>query len=327
MTEEIDFKELIKNRIPISEKDEYMHDFEKVFGKFPRYHNESWYFNFIDRPNRVFFVTRLSLHMDKNKSRILCLLVVDGKNNTYFNEIPLEKLPNKWEFDKKIKYYCIKPMEQWKLVFEDQKFKLDVDMKGRFPIFNSADAEDPEEFIKKYGEELLKVVAQEHYEQPMIATGTLELKKKGKVYEMRNISGYGHRDHSYGIRHWVRIDNWNWVAAQFEDETFIIVRSELLGKIMQFGTIFTKGKENAILEKVEVSTKTKDDGKTPVSSVFTLTDKKGNIRTVESKTIHSMYLPLPSRSGKTEIFEQVAIFKCEGKEGDGISEYLISTRD
>ena len=30
--------------------------------------------------------------------------------------------------------------------------------------------------------------------------------------------------------------------------------------------------------------------------------------------------------GFTEIFEQVVIFTCEGKEGDGISEYLISTR-
>ena len=161
----------------------------------------------------------------------------------------------------------------------------------------------------------------------MLATGTLDLKKKGEIYETRNIKGFGHRDHSWGIRKWVQIDGWNWVSAQFEDETINFIRSELLGKSPQNGVIFSKGKDNAIIEKVEVTTKTKDDGKTPVSSTFVLTDKEGNERTLESKTIHSSYLPLKSRTGLTEIFEQVAIFTCEGKEGDGVSEYLISTRE
>ena len=75
------------------------------------------------------------------------------------------------------------------------------------------------------------------------------------------------------------------------------------------------------------TTITKEDKKTPVSSTFFLTDKKGNKRTLESKTIFSKYLPLKSKTGFTEIFEQVAIFTSNGKEGDGISEYLISTRD
>ena len=327
MTEEINFEEWIKKRVDMSEKDEYMHDFGKDLGKFPRYHNESWYFNFIDRSNRVFFVTRLSLHMDKNKSRILLLLVVDGKSNNYFNEISVEKMPSNWEFDNKVKYYCIKPMNQWRVKYEDKKFNLDITFEGRFPVFNLAEVEDHKTIIKKYGEELLKVAAQEHYEQPMIATGTLDLKKRGEVYETRNIKGFGHRDHSWGIRKWVQIDRWNWVSAQFEDETINFIKSDLLGKSPQTGVIYSKGKDNIIIDKIEVNTKTKDDGKTPVSSTFVLTDKEGKKRTLESKTIFSQYLPLPSRTGKTEIFEQVAIFTCDGKEGDGISEYLISTRD
>jgi hypothetical protein len=265
--------------------------------------------------------------MDKNKSRVLALLVVDDKSKTYFKEIPLEKVPGNWEFDKSLKYYCIKPMEQWRVVFEDNKFNLDVTLKGRFKVFSSAEAEDPKEFIKKYGKEVFKVAIQEHYEQPMIATGTLELKKKGEVYETRAIKGFGNRDHSWGIRHWVQIDNWNWASAQFEDETVIIARSVMLGKVIQFGVIYSKGKENRIIDKIEVSTKTEEDGKTPVSSTFKLTDRQGIEITIKSKTIFSMYLPLPSRSGKTEIYEQVAIFDWDGKEGDGISEYLMSTRD
>ena len=86
MTEEIDFEELIKNRVDLSEKDEYMHD----LGEFPRYHNESWYFNFIDRPNNVFFITRLSIHMDKNKSQSsIKIEIVINKN---YKQILLDSL-------------------------------------------------------------------------------------------------------------------------------------------------------------------------------------------------------------------------------------------
>ena len=327
MSDDLNLEELIKNRAPMKEKDEYMHDIKKEMGIFPRYHNESWYFNFIDRPNKVYFVTRLSLHMDKNKSRLLLLLIIDDKDNSYYNEVTLEKMPPNWEFDDKLKYYCIKPMDEWRVKYEDKKVNLDITFKGRFPVFNLADVEDPKTLFEKYGEELLKVAAQEHYEQPMIATGTLSLKKKGETYQKRNIKGFGHRDHSWGIRKWVQIDGWNWVSAQFEDETINFVKSNLLGKSPQSGVIYSKDKENVIIEQIEVITKTKEDEKTPVSSTFILTDKEGNKRTLESKTIFSKYLPLKSRTGLTEIFEQVAIFTCDGKEGDGISEYLISTRN
>jgi len=327
MSDDLKFEELIKKRGPMTERDEYMHDFVKELGNFPRYHNESWYFNFIDRPNKVYFVTRLSLHMDKNKSRLLLLLIIDDKDKSYYNEISLEKMPTNWEFDDKLKYYCVKPMDEWRVKYEDKNVILDINLKGRFPVFNLAEVEDPKTILEKYGEELLKIAAQEHYEQSMIATGSLGLKKRGEVFESRAIKAFGHRDHSWGIRKWVQIDGWNWVSAQFEDETINFVKSDLLGKSPQSGVIYSKGKENEIIEKIEVNTKTKEDGKTPTSSTFILTDKKGNKRTLESKTIYSKYLPLKSRTGITEIFEQVAVFTCDGKEGDGISEYLISTRD
>ena len=326
MTEEINFRDLIEKRVPISDKDEYFHDLEKELGIFPPHHNESWYFNFIDRKNKIYFITRLSVHMDTKKSRILVLLVINGKKTTYFNEISLEKLPEKWEFDKRLKYYCIKPMNQWRITYNDRKFNLDITIDGRFPVLNYGDIEDIKATIEKYGEDFLKVAAQEHYEQPTIVNGTVELKKKREVYKTWEIKGaYGQRDHSWGIRKWIQIDGWNWVSAQFDDKTVNFFKSRLLDITPQKGVIFSK-EGNTIIEKIEVSTKTKEDGKTPVSSTFILTDKDGNKRTVESETIFSIYLPLPSKVGITEIFEQIAIFRCEGQEGIGISEYLISTR-
>jgi len=323
MTKEKKLIRQVNKGFELSEMDEYMHD----WGKFPPFHNESWYFNFIDRPNRVFFITRLAFEMGKKKSLILLLLVIDGKTKTYFKEIPLEKMPDNWEFDAKIKYDCIKPMKQWRIKFKNSRVNLDINFEGRFPIFNSAEGEDPLVFLKNDQIKTDQVFAQMHYEQPMIATGTLDLKKNGEIIETRNIKGLGHRDHSWGIRDWAGIDAWNWVSAQFEDETINFYRSEALGKVTQNGIIYSKFADNIKIEKIEVTTKTKENEKTPVSSTFILTDKNGKKRILESMTIFSQYLPLPSPKGLTEIFEQVAIFTCDDKEGDGISEYLSSTRD
>jgi len=308
----------IENGTEISEEDEKMHDFKL----FPHHHNESWYFNFIDRPNNIFCISRFSFEMGLKRSRILFIIVIDGEANTYFKEIPLEKMPSNLEFDKRLQYYCIKPMTQWKLCFEDRKVKLDVTFDARFPVFNSATNEDLTETLEKYGVEILDVAAQMHYEQAMKVTGTLILKKQE---ETRQTNCFGHRDHSWGTRDWVNIDGWNWGAAQFADETIGFVRSDVLGKNPQFGFISSK-QGNILIKSVEVSTKTRDDGKTPMASTFILTDQTGRQRMLNSQTIFSLHLPLPSEKGFTEIYEQIVIYTCEGKEGDGISEYLISTK-
>ena len=307
----------LEGGVELTDQDEYMHD----FGTFPAHHNESWYFNFIDRQNNVFFITRLSFEMGKQRSIVMVLLVIDGKMYNHFNVSPVEKMPNNWEFDNKIKVYCIKPMKEWRVTFEDRKFKLDVTLSERFPVHNSA-PEDPLAELEKYGLEMLDVAAQQHYEQGMIATGTLLLKKKD---ETRTIKCFSHRDHSWGTRDWVNIDSWNWVGASFEDTWLNFWRSAVLGKSPQQGVIITED-STVKIEKVEVTTETKEDGKTPISSTFTLTDETGKTFTIVSNTIFSVHLPLPSEKGFTEIFEQVAVFTMEGKEGEGISEYLISTR-
>ncbi|MBD3229321.1 MAG: hypothetical protein GF329_14145 [Candidatus Lokiarchaeota archaeon] len=311
----------LENGIEISEKDEYMHN----WGEFPEHHNESWYFNFIDRKSDVFFITRISFVMGQNKSQIMMILIIDKKINTYLKEIPLEEMPDNLEFDKKIKYYCIKPFDEWRITFEDRKHKLNINLKGRFPVHNSAEGEDPIEMIEEYGLEILDIAGQQHYEQPMIATGTLIEKKKDAK---RNINALGHRDHSWGTRDWVNIDGWNWVDAQFPDMTINFFRSRVFGKTLEYGTIFEENNKT-LIKGVEVSTVTEEDGKTPRVSTFTLTDENGKERSVVSRTIKSLHFPVPGvtkKGGFTEIYEQISVFEYDDKEGDGISEHMISTR-
>ncbi|NVM52469.1 MAG: hypothetical protein HWN66_02115 [Candidatus Helarchaeota archaeon] len=308
----------IENGIEISENDEYKHD----FGSFPPHHNESWYFNFIDRPNNVFLITRWSFEMYDRRSLVMFVLIVDGKITTYFQDISVDSMLDNWEFDKRVKYYCIKPMQQWRVTFEDKKVKMDITFNARFPVFNYLSGEYPIDAIEEYGIELLDVAAQQHYEQGMKATGTLLLKKTD---ETRRINCLGHRDHSWGTRDWVGIDRWYWISAQFEDKTVNITRVEFRGKITHNGFISSKD-GNIVIKKIEVTTETKDDGKTPLTSTFILTDENGNKHTIISHTIFTLHFPVPVKEGFTEVFEQITTFKFEGKEGDGIAEYLISTR-
>lgn len=314
------FLKYLDNGIKISEKDEYMHN----WGKFPDNHNESWYFNAIDLENNFYFITRVSFVMDRNLSQIMMIIGIKGKVHTYFKEIKLEKMPNNWEFDKKIKYYCVKPFEEWRITYEDRKISFDINLKGRFSVHNSLEDEDPIETLEKYGIKLLDVTAQQHYEQPMNATGTITLKKSG---EIMNINCYGQRDHSWGTRDWVNIDNWNWGAAQFDDETINLWRSQVFEKSIESGTIFTEDKNIKIIG-VEVETET-EDGKNPISSTFIITDENENKRKLVSETVYSLHFPVPTKdnsSGFSEIYEQIVKYKCDGKQGSGVSEYMISNR-
>ncbi len=309
----------IENGIEISEKDEFKHD----FGSFPPHHNESWYFNFIDRPKNVFLITRWSFEMHDNRSLVMFVLIIDGKILTYFRDISLKDMPDNWEFDKRVKYYCVKPMQQWRVTFEDKKVKLDVTFDARFQVFNYLSEGYPIDAIEEYGIELLDMAAQQHYEQGMKATGTLYLKETD---ETRKIHCLGHRDHSWGTRDWVGIDRWYWISAQFEDRTVNITRVEFRGKILHNGFISSKN-GNIAIKKIEVTTKTKEDGKTPLSSTFILKDENGTKHSIISNTIFTLHMPVPVKEGFTEVYEQITTFKFEGKEGDGITEYLISTRN
>ncbi|MHA1377192.1 MAG: DUF7064 domain-containing protein [Candidatus Helarchaeota archaeon] len=307
----------LEGGVDITKKDEYKHDFKA----YPPHHNESWYFNLIDTLNNLFIITRISFEMGQKKSRIMLILLLNGKITGYARDyFNIEQMSDTLDFDKKVKYYCIEPMKKWRITYQDRKIDLDVTLKGRFQVYNYLSHNDPLTSIKNLGVDLLERTAQHHYEQGMKATGTLILKKKGKKIK---IDCLGHRDHSWGTRDWVKIDRWNWISAQFEDETINIFKIQFADKYLINGFCSTK-EGNISINSVEISTETKEDGKTPKSSKFLITDEKGRKRTIESETIQSIYLPLPSSEGFAEIFEQIVRFKVDGKNGAGVAEYLLS---
>ena len=312
----------------ISEKDEFKH----ICRNYPEFHNESWYFNFIDFGTNTHGVTRVGYRIGAHEIETMFLLVFekdDDQNNLkYLNRVQVDAFPeNNIYGDDKIKYECLEPMNKWRLTFNDANFEVDVVCEGRFSPYIYMSQENPLEALKKYGMEILQVAATRHYEQGMKVTGVVRRKEKGQIKEERQINCLGHRDHSWGTRNWLLIDKWNWIACQFEDWTINASRVEVFGKIIEQGFISTaEGHER--ITNVEVKTEYGDGGNAsiPKSSIFNITTPVRQF-TLVSKTWKSLYLERPTDRGVTVIHEQIVHFEMGGKKGYGISEYMLSSRN
>jgi len=321
MANSLNIDKLLSLIKPLSPEDEYKHDMleELSLTDYPANWNESWYFNFISKP--ISCISRISFEPQERRSRILCLILLKDKPvNAYINQIAIEGLPEVIG-DNKCRYTLIEPHKKWQIEYGDRKYELKFDCLERFKPFDYFEGRNMKELAGEYLD-LIDTAAQRHYEQACICKGTFVQRKTG---ESMNFEVLGHRDHSWGVRNWVFIDRWNWISAQFDDQTVNIARIEVKDHLLIGGFISTK-KGNKRVENVEIETITEEDGKTPKSSTFTITDQDGKTVTVVSSTRHSIYLPQPTQYGVTEIYEQIVDFKMGTKKAEGISEYLISTR-
>ena len=321
MADSLKLEDLIKLIKPLSDRDEYKHDLleDLKLSEYPPNWNESWYFNFISK--QISCITRISFEPYEKRSRILCLILLDDKPvKAHIDQISIEGLPDVIG-NKRCKYMLIEPHKKWRIEFVDRKYELKFESIGRFKSFDYFEGRRMEEFSTEYLD-LLDTAAQRHYEQACICKGTFTKRKTGESFDFEIL---GHRDHSWGGRDWIYIDKWNWISAQFEDRTVNIARVEVKGHLLIAGFISTKDGNKRVMD-VKVETETKEDGKTPTSSTFTITDQDDQITKVVSKTRHSIHLPQPTKFGVTEVFEQIVDFSLDGMKGEGISEYLISTR-
>ena len=311
----------------ITEKDEFKH----VWRKYPEHHNESWYFNALDFNSNTHIITRVGYRMGQKEIENMFLIVLDkddeSKNLEYFNRFPIDGYPeDDFYGDDKIKYECLEPMKKWHLIFKNEKFDVDLLCEGRFEPYIYMSDEDPMEALKKYGMEILKVAATRHYEQGMKVTGSVKLKKNGKIIDKRQLNCYGHRDHSWGTRDWVLIDGWNWVACQFEDFTMNFAKARALGKVIDQGFISTnEGHEPIIGIEIKTDFGFQGEESVPKSSTFTVTTPTRKF-IITSKTWKSIYITRQTERGSTVVYEQIAHFELEGKKGSGISEYMSSKK-
>ena len=295
----------------ITEKDEHLHT--------PQYRphwRESYYFNAMDPKNNIFTVSTMGYMPNEKTSHYFSVLYVDDKlySHVGFQQLKDEEDIRENPSDGSSCFTLIKENDEWKISLKKRKFKMSYSWKGRFPVY---------EYIG--GWKIPNILMQEHYEQSGIIKGEIKFKDGTR----RVIEGFGHRDHSWGVRDWIYIDNWYWTSVQFENGKMALNTwlNVVRGKKFVHGFISTE-KENIAIKSVEVETSFKENNlNKPQTTIFTLKDENDNEHILKAETRYLITLPQSYKDGIAYINETISSFEMNGEIGYGVAEYLRSERN
>lgn len=290
-------------------QDEFIHDYPKPLDA---HWKENWYFNFIDRANNAWGINHISLMRHIQKGRFSAFHIIDGEIMLYSNVIDIpDKLPEL--SDGKLKFEFVEPFKKFKVTFIGPRHEINLDYEARFDVYDYNAGKKPRSDNKK--------MAMNHYEQGLFVKGSIV--KDGKK---KQISCYGHRDHSWGYRNESKVTGWNWIAVQFDNMTINMSKVVVGEAYMGNGFVSTKD-GNARIFTVNIED-TKFENKLPVSSVFTGVDAKNRKFRLKSEKFSGLVLPMDEKGKGVTVYENFSEFTNldTGEKGVGIDEYLINPK-
>jgi hypothetical protein len=273
---------------------------------------ESYYFQFYDPEVKLAAFFYISAYPNIPKRDYLVAYLADGDVDIYLNTEPT---PGKLDAlsDGKLRFKLIEPHELWNIHFDDGKRFTQLDFAGRFDPF----AYDPKQAYQQ------GILEQEHYEQGCFVEGTVRL-ANGTEHK---IDCYGHRDHSWGLRDYAAINEWNWIAAQFPWCTINVIKLHIGAKHETAGFLSSLV-GNQHLSDITFKTQFDTNGITPLGFSVQFTDEQHKTWHLTSTKLQTMmYPPRQAKPGReTNIYEIVSQFSLHDDPGIGygIAEYLIS---
>ncbi len=275
---------------------------------------ESYYFQLYDPKAKLAAFFYISAYPNVPKRDYLVAFLVDGETDIYLNTLPTTGKLDVLN-DGKLAFELLQPHELWKITFDDGKRFANLEFTGRFDPF----AYDSKQAFKK------GVIEQEHYEQGCFVDGVIRL-ANGKEYQL---SCFGHRDHSWGLRDYAAIDEWNWIAAQFSWCTINLIKLQM-GKKHETAGFLSSLIGNQHLTDIKFTTHFESDGLSPQGFTVFFTDEGKKKWQLDSTQLQTMvYPPRQAKPGyETKIYEIVSQFTLKGDPsyGYGISEFLISQK-
>lgn len=295
--------------------------------------NESMYYNFFDRKSGYGGFLRLGNRANEGHAEMTCCLYAPG-GPVMFNykrpeisgndamdaggmlfevEEPLVRHRTRYEGS------VVFLEDPSQLVDPGQAFRenphrriaLDLVHSALGPAYGSSGGDreivDPE-----------KEFARAHYEQHMRAAGTLTIDG-----EKTPIEGMGLRDHSWGPRYWQAIRSYRWLTCAFGPDLSVMV-SEVCpneGVRTQGGVVVRDG---ALTRITSVEIESDFQRGTPFHRGMraSLGLENGEDLVLEGRV--TSFIPLRNRRAGfvTHIGEGMTEYRCLGRVGTGISEYL-----
>lgn len=323
-------------KLRLDPEDEYTHTPDAAEN-----YNESMYFNVFDPARKIGGWFRIGNRPNEGYAETsVCLYLPDGRVGFMFGR---PRIDNNDAMDAGgFRVDVIEPFKHLKVTYEGKALLLDtpldmadpssafkkhptvpctvsLDYKGVSPMFGG-------ETVKEDGSPLdidpEKSFAKAHYEQHMAASGTITLGD-----ETWTLEGFGLRDKSWGPRYWQAINWYRWLPMNFGRDfaMMISIVTDDEGRQRHGGMVLKDGAYDLITEAKIDSEWDENHYQTALSA--DVKTESGAAYHVDGKVL-SM-IPLRNRrktpDGKelnTRITEGMTEYRCDGKVGYGLSEYL-----
>lgn len=252
--------------------------------------NESYYFIFYDKDNRIGGMSRLGFKPNKNDGMTFFFLFLpDGSVGAFHANDDAHNYPKKLEVEN-VQYNYLGD-DNWHYIFQGPMLIFDR------PENFARVQENPEVITDLVGAKIdLKFKAHnETYEYSKHMTAeSLEIgKKTGDMHweQIGKVSGFvqigdkeytigeciGQRDHTHGIRDWTGIGNWFYFVIWFNDSLALNPAAVIMddGRIGSGGFIFKDG-ENIPIKTIRLLEHSyREDGIFPISTELEITDFRG----------------------------------------------------
>ncbi|MFN3231877.1 MAG: hypothetical protein ACE363_06910 [Alphaproteobacteria bacterium] len=322
-------------KMRLDPQDEYTHTPEAA-----KNYNESMYFNMFDPQQKIGGWFRLGNRANEGYAEMSnCLYLPDGRVAFMFKRAEID---NNDAMDAGgMRFDVVEPFKQLKVSYDGKACLLTDPLQMANP--KQAFADNPRVPVKMeldytglspmHGGEMVhedgtpldldpeKSFLRGHYEQHMAASGTIQVGD-----ESWRVAGYGVRDKSWGPRFWQAIHWYRWLPMSFGPDFGIVISITCGedGNPKPGGMVFEDGKYWDILE-AHIDAQWDDN--------FYQTALKARVRTekrdyeVDGRVLS--LIPLRNRRKApdgtdmlTRITEGMTEYRCDGRVGYGLSEFL-----
>ena len=317
---------IIGNLVP---EDDYTH----ALGSEPNF-NESMYFNFFDPEQSLGGFVRLGNRANEGRAEMtVCLFLPDGRVLFTFGR---PGIAHNDAFDAGgLRFEVLEPTERLRTTFAGRvldladpramadpaaAFKtsprrtlaLDLTHEATGPMYgNSRDVEEESRSAERQ-------FGKAHYEQHMAVRGTIEVDG-----EVRPITGYGLRDHSWGPRHWQAIERYEWLTMNFgPDFGAMVTCIQTDAEHRREGGVLVR---DGVLSPIGTATITAeyDDGGLYHRTVTAAVETRDGEALEITGTVKG-FIPLRNRRDgmTTHIGEGMTEWRCGDRVGYGLAEFL-----
>ncbi len=300
--------------------------------------NESYYFIFYDKKNKIGGMNRIGFKPNKKEGMTFFFLFLpDGSigayhandnGSNYPNMLKVEGVQQTCFDDGKWTYTFEGPMlifdnpENFAKVQETPEVITDlVGAKINLRYTAIHQTYEYSEHMTRESLEIGKKTGDVHWEQIGSVTGTIQIGESN--YEIDHC--IGQRDHTHGIRDWTGIGNWLYFVVWFNENLAINPAAVILddGRISSGGFIYKNGK-NIPIETIRLNEHTyRENGIYPISTELEIIDQEGQKHILKAQPGKIIPVPFKGDNGDLSfLIQSFGTFQLDNNEG-GYGSYEV----